>query len=149
MEQLILVALAARPGGDLVYRRKYKNGELFCLAPGIHDMRAVARELAERSDRINAVWMSRFYRAWRSLCDGGALEAPSLIPVTKVFPACQRRVHNLNAGVYIDGGRNRLYVKLTDRPAPPPRPAAVCCECGVDRTSSDAPDDVGRVADIS
>jgi hypothetical protein len=136
MEQLILVILAARSGGDLVYRRNYKNGKLFCLAPGIHDMRAVARELAERSGRINAEWMSRFYRAWRSLCDGGALEAPGLIPVTEVFPACQRRVHNLNDGAYIDGGRNRLYVRLTGRPAPPPRPAAVCRECGVDLPST-------------
>jgi hypothetical protein len=135
MEQLILVALAARPGGDLVYRRN-KNGELFCLGPGIHDMRAVVREVAERSGRIDAEWMSRFYRAWRSLCDGGALEAPDLIQVTEVFSACQRRVHNLNGGTYIDGGRNRLYVRLTGRPAPQPRPAVVCRACGVDLPST-------------
>jgi hypothetical protein len=73
LEQLILAALVARGGADLVYGRNYRNGKLFCLAPGIHDMRAVAREVAERSGRINAEWMSRFYRAWRSLCDGALL----------------------------------------------------------------------------
>jgi hypothetical protein len=131
MEHLILAALEARSGGDLVYRRNHKSG-LFCLAPGIHDMHTVARELAERSSHINARWMRRFYRAWRALCDSGALEAPSLIPIAEAFPACQRRVHNLGDGAYIDGGRNRFYVRLTGRPASPPPPAAVCRECGVD-----------------
>jgi hypothetical protein len=84
MEHLILAALEARSGGDLVYRRNHKSG-LFCLAPGIHDMHTVARELAERSSHINAKWMRRFYRAWRALCDSGALEAPSLIPIGKRF----------------------------------------------------------------
>jgi hypothetical protein len=132
MEHLILAALEARSGGDLVYRRNHKSGKLFCLAPGIHDMHTVARELAERSSHINARWMRRFYRAWRALCDSGALEAPSLIPIAEAFPACQRRVHNLGDGAYIDGGRNRFYVRLTGRPASPPPPAAVCRECGVD-----------------
>jgi hypothetical protein len=111
MEHLILAALEARSGGDLVYRRNHKSGKLFCLALGIHDMRTVARELAERSSHINARWMRRFYRAWRALCDSGA---------------------HLGDGAYIDGGRNRFYVRLTGRPASPPPPAAVCRECGVD-----------------
>jgi hypothetical protein len=132
MEQLILAALGARSGGDLVHRRNYKSGKLFCLAPGIHDMHAVARELAEERGHRNAKWMRRFDRAWRSLCDVGALEAPSLIPIAEVFRACRSRVHNLGDGAYIDGGRNRLYVRLTGRPASPPPPAAVCRECGVD-----------------
>jgi hypothetical protein len=132
MEQLILVALAARSGGDLVCRRNSRNGKLFRLAAGIHDMHAVARELAERSSHINARWMRRFYRAWRALCDAGALEAPSLIPIAKAFPACQGRVYNLSDGAYIESGRNRFYVRLTGRPPPPPPPVAVCRECGVD-----------------
>jgi hypothetical protein len=136
MEQLILAALEARSGGDLVYRRNHESGRLFCLAPGIHDMHAVARELVERSSHINARWMRRFNRAWRALCDSGALEAPSLIPIAEAFPACQRRVHNLGDGAYIDGGRNRFYVRLTGRPAPPPPLAVVCRECGVDLHST-------------
>jgi hypothetical protein len=132
MEQLILATLAARSGGDLVSRRNSESGKLFCLAPGIHDMHAVARDLAERSGRINAKWMRRFYRAWRALCDSGALEVPSLIPIAEAFPACRRRVHNLGDGAYIDSDRNKFYVRLTDRRAPPPRPAAICRECGVD-----------------
>jgi hypothetical protein len=136
LEQLILAALVARGGGDLVDGRNYRNGKLFCLAPGIYDMRAVARELAERSGCINAEWMSCFCRAWRSLCDGGALEALDLIKVTEVFSACKRRVHNLNGVTYIDGGRNRLYVKLTGKPVPQPRAAIVCCACGVDLPSA-------------
>ncbi len=105
MEQLILAALTARSGGDLVYRRNRKNGKLFCLALGIHDMRAVARELADEHGHIDAKWMSRFNRAWRALCDCGVLEVPSLIPIAEAFPACQRHVHNLRDGTYIDGGR--------------------------------------------
>jgi hypothetical protein len=136
MEHLILATLAARPGGDLVYRRNQESRKLFCLAPGIHDMHAVARELAERSNHINAKWMRRFYPAWRALCDSGALDAPSLIPIAEAFPACQRRVHNLGDGAYIDGGRNRFYVRLTGRPAPPPPLAVVCRECGVDLHST-------------
>jgi hypothetical protein len=132
MEHLILAALEARSGGDLVYRRNHKSGRLFRLAPGIHDMQAVARGLAERSRHINAKWMRRFYRAWRALCDSGALEAPSLIPIAEAFPACQRRVHHLGEGAYIDGGRNRFYVSLTGRAAPPPPPT----ECGVDLHST-------------
>jgi hypothetical protein len=136
MEQVIPAALEARSGGDLVYRRNHKSGKLFCLAPGIHDMHTVARELAERSGHINARWMRRFYRAWRALCDSGVLEAPSLIPIAEAFPTCQRRVHNLGQGAYIDGGRNRFYVRLTGRPPPPPPPTAVCHECGVDLHST-------------
>jgi hypothetical protein len=131
MEHLILATLAARPGGDLVYRRNQESRKLFCLAPGIHDMHAVARELAERS-HINAKWMGRFHRAWRALCDSGALDAPSLIPIAEAFPACRRRVRNLGEGAYIDGGRNRFYVRLTGRSASAPPPAAVCRKCGVD-----------------
>jgi hypothetical protein len=135
MEQLILAALAGRSGGDLVSRRKDKNGKLFRLAPGIHDMRAVAREIAERDGHIDAKWMGSFYRAWRALCDCGVLEAPSLIPITEMFPACQRRVHNLGDRTYIGGGRNRLYVRLTGKPAPT-QPAATCRECGVGLTTT-------------
>jgi hypothetical protein len=131
MEQSILAALAARAGGDPVHRRNRRDGKLFQLATGIHDMRTVARELAEQHGHIDAGWLRRFYGAWRSLCDSGALEVPSLIPVAEVFPACQQRVYKVGDGTYLNGGRNRLYVSLTGKPAPPPRPVSVCRECGV------------------
>jgi hypothetical protein len=132
LEQLILAALTARSGGDLLYRRNRENGKLFRLAPSIHDMRAVARERAEEDGHTDAKWKRRFNRAWRALCDCGALEVPCLIPIAEVSPACQRHVHNLADGTYIDGGRHRLYVRLTGKPAPPPSPRVVCCECGID-----------------
>jgi hypothetical protein len=85
MEHLILAALEARSGGDLVYRRNHKSGKLFCLALGIHDMHTVARELAERSSHINARWMRRFYRAWRALCDSGGSKRLASSPSRKRF----------------------------------------------------------------
>jgi hypothetical protein len=138
-EQSILAALAARPGGDMVCGRNPDKDFLFKLSPGMHDVRAVARELA-RADGVfinrrgtvaDWPWTRRFYRALRALRDAGAIEAPSLIPIAEAFPACQRPVHDLRDGAYLDGARDRRYVRLTGKAARS-LPTVVCGECGIE-----------------
>jgi hypothetical protein len=139
-QQSILAALVARPGGDMVCGRNYNKDWLFKLAPGIHDVRAVARELAQaegvfigrRGTIGDWSWTCRFYRALRALRDAGAIEAPSLIPIAEAFPACQRRVRDLRDGAYLDGARDRRYVRLTGNAAPSLPSTVVCRECGIE-----------------
>jgi hypothetical protein len=139
-EQSILAALAARPGGDMICGRNHDKDFLFRLAPGMHDVRAVARELAQaegvfisrRGTIEDWPWTRRFYRALRALRDAGAIEAPSLIPIAEAFPACQRRVHDLRDGAYLDGARDRRYVRLTGKATPSLPSTVVCRECGIE-----------------
>jgi hypothetical protein len=119
LERAIIDALAARPGGDVVIHRRRDDEILRSgrLATGIHDKRAVFRELAQaqgldlslRYRRYNQAfhsWERRFHRAWRQLIEHGVI-----------------------ASEY--GGRStRRYVRLTDKRFEPPPGPRTCYQCG-------------------
>jgi hypothetical protein len=127
---LVLSVLMERPGGDLVCRADYKRSELFRLAPGMHHMSTVCREIAqahggyiqpppevllgvtfERRGHVEVRWKRRFYRAWRALCDQGYIEAPSLVPIAEDKTG---RAMDLADGLFIDRGCRR-YVRVTQK----------------------------------
>lgn len=124
----------------MVSGRNHNKDWLFRLAPGIHDVRAVARELAQaegvfisrRGTIGDLSWTRLFYRVLHALRDAGAIEAPRLIPIAEAFPACQRCVHVLADGAYIDGARDRRYVRLTGTAAPSLPSTVVCRGCGIE-----------------
>jgi hypothetical protein len=152
MEKLILEALAARLGGDVVRRANYHGGdELFRLAPGLHHIGAVMRELAqaqgafvqppsavfmgvtlERAGYIDAKWQRRFYRAWRRLSDCGLIEFPSLVPFAGDYTG---RAMHLADGLYLSLNRSdRRYARLVENAvnsfsAKSPAPVT-CRKCG-------------------
>jgi hypothetical protein len=77
MQRLILAALDARPGGDeVVDMGGYTR---FTLAPGVHDLREVSKQLAREhggfshADFISPTWEASFSRAVRHLRRRGAI----------------------------------------------------------------------------
>jgi hypothetical protein len=102
LQLAILDHLQKRQGGDTV-RAHYQMQVQ--LAPGIHDMRVVAREMNEDdrgfSDRRR---QAAFSRAVASLIERDLLRACPLVPITKSNPdgQWQSRVLQLSDGCYLD-----------------------------------------------
>jgi hypothetical protein len=128
MEKLILDALVARSGGDVIAGKgRYRE---FRLPNGVHHLATVALELAqangafvqpppretfgftiEQRGYIERRWLEAFYRAWRHLADRGLIECPQLIQ-----DVINGRAVRFTDGSYLPPPKRsrRQYAKLSE-----------------------------------
>lgn len=116
LQRSILAALAARGGGDLVVDYL---GRTACLAEGVHDLRAVSREMARESGRmqagiaVEARWQTHFSRSIVSLAERGEIEVLSVVPCVHVDADFPIPHANLVEGPrLLWNSRQRRFVRL-------------------------------------
>ena len=117
LQVAILAHMQTRRGGDWL-------GDCFELQEGVHDMRAVAKEMARSGGRASdPSKRAAFSRAVRRLVECGHLHPQTTVPAPDFDPASPyaRFIHHLSDGPYFvlprRGDWQRRFVLLPSRPA--------------------------------
>jgi len=88
MQREILVRLAARPGGDMLTDT---CGRRAWLADGVHDLRAISREMTRAAgtpdcEYATSVWTASFSRAVAGLAQRRMIDVLWRVPLDAVEP---------------------------------------------------------------
>ncbi len=115
LQREILAALAARPGGDMI---QDGCGRRAWLADGVHDLRAISREMARAAgtpdcEYATGVWTASFSRAVAGLAKRRMLNVLWRVPLCAIEPEFAWPSAEFAGGIHLNWfSRQRRFVRM-------------------------------------
>ena len=113
-QRAILAALAARPGGDII---DDGCGHRAWLADGVHDLRAISREMTRAAgtpdcEYATSVWTASFSRAVAGLAQRRMIDVLWRVPLIAIEPEFQWPSAEFAGDIHLNWfSRQRRFVR--------------------------------------